>query len=317
MPDSEFLPLVSCAAAIVVAVASVCGIWLVRGTTAVPAAVWGLAAACVFLAESAARWAGWLRDPSALVAVRLGVVAVMLCPIMSLLGAKRPQHGVWQFIVGSFAAVLALPAASAALVRPGSMPDVHPLQQWFMPLVLMVAWMNHAGTRRGLAAACVAVGQLLVLRPFLPFADATRMPGWAAGDAIGAGLVAAGAGLAVVQSVVWPAGGPTGTRSRGVAGTIDAPFLALRETIGAAWSLRIAERFNQVATTRGWPCRLRFSGLEIAGHAADAAWQRDAERCAAALVRRFASVDWLRRHSSSGVSRGDHHPEVASRAALG
>lgn len=304
MPDSTLLPLVPCGAAMLVVVAAALGIWLARGTTAVPAAVWALVAAGVFAAESAARWAGWLRDPAALAAVRLVVVALMLCPIMSLLGAKRPQHGVWQFIVGSFAAVLALPAVSAVLVRPGSFPDVHPLQQWFMPLVVAVAWMNHAATRRGLAAACVAVGQCLLLRQFLPFADAAGLPTWPAGDAIGSGLVAAGAMLAAVQSVAWPAGGPRGPRSLGVAGAIDAPFLALRETVGAAWTLRIAERFNQVAAGRGWPCRLRFTGLVLAGDVDEKPWHRDAERCLAALVRRFASGAWLRRHASRGFGSG-------------
>lgn len=311
MPEPGSLQLVSCVAAVLVAVASACGLWLVRGTTAVPAAGWCLAAAGLFAVEMAARWAGGLGDPAALAAVRLVAVSLMLCPIMSLLGAKRPQHGVWQFIVGSFAAVLALPALSAALVRPGSLPDVHGLQRWFMPLVVAVAWMNHAGTGRGGAAACVAAGQMLLLRPFLPFADAALLPGWIASDAAGSGLVAAGAILAVVQSVVGPVGGPRAARSAGVAGTIDAPFLAIRETLGAAWTLRIAERFNQVAATRGWPCRLRFAGLALTNDDGGGPWQRDAERCAAALLRRFASAEWLRRHASNGVCPGDRGPEVA------
>ena len=312
MPDDGSLQFLSCVAAVLAAVASTCGLWLVRGTTAVPAVVWSLAAAGMFALEMAARWAGGLRDPASLAGVRLLGVALMLCPIMSLLGAKRPQHGVWQFIVGSFAAVLALPAVSAALVRPGSLPDVHALQRWFMPLVVAVAWMNHAATGRGVAAACVATGQMLLLRPFLPFADASLLSGWIVSDAIGSGFVAAGAVVALMQSVARPVGGPRGSRSAGAAPAIDAPFLALRETFGAAWALRIAERFNQVAGIRGWPCRLRFAGMVLANDTGGGSWQRDAERCVAAMLRRFVSAEWLRRHASGGVCPGERDPEVAA-----
>ena len=77
---------------------------------------------------------------------------------------------------------------------------------------------------------------------------------------------------------------------------VERPFLALRETLGAAWTLRIAERFNATAAARGWPCRLRFGGLDVGGDVGDQRWQADAIRTARALVRRFASDDWLRRH---------------------
>jgi hypothetical protein len=77
---------------------------------------------------------------------------------------------------------------------------------------------------------------------------------------------------------------------------IDPPFLALRETLGAAWALRIAERFDSVAATRGWPCRLGFRGAEVGGDQADASWQRDALRAFKALMHRFVDDGWLARH---------------------
>jgi hypothetical protein len=87
---------------------------------------------------------------------------------MSLLGAKRPQHGVWQLIVATLAVVLAMPAATALLMRPGSLPDLHLLERCFMPLLVLVGWMNFAGTRRAAAVSCIAAAQLLLLRGFLP-----------------------------------------------------------------------------------------------------------------------------------------------------
>ena len=97
---------------------------LVRGTTAVPAAAWAVAAWSSLAGEMLIRAGGGLVDPGTAASARLAVAAVSLCPAMSLLGAKRPQHGVWQFIVATLAFVLALPSLSALLVRPGSQPDV-------------------------------------------------------------------------------------------------------------------------------------------------------------------------------------------------
>lgn len=312
MTDAPVDLLVSGVAAAVTALAACCGLVRSRGTTAAPAAAWAAVAATGYGLEALARAAGWLRDPAAVASARLTVAALMLCPTMSLLGAKRPQHGVWQFIVGSLAGVLTMPAASATLVRPGAFPDVHPLQRWFMPLLVAVGWMNFVGTGQGIAASFVAGGQLLLLRPFLPFVDTEVIDTVARGDAAGACLVAIGAVLATI--------GPCGTRcSR--AGTakaaaiprpldreIDAPYRALRDTIGAAWALRIAERFNGIAASRGWPCRLRFTGLEVGGDAADGSWHRDASRGARSLFHRFATDDWLARQMSTPGSPRENGP---------
>jgi len=100
--------------------------------------------------------------------------------------------------------------------------------------------------------------------------------------------------VAIGQSCLWPAG--RCAQGSPAAAAITPPFLALRETLGAAWTLRIAERFNVVAEARGWPCRLRFDGLHAGGDPHDHAWHGDAIRTATALLRRFASPEWLRRH---------------------
>jgi hypothetical protein len=300
MPSTEACLIVACAAAAVAGACAAAGAWLVRGSTAVPAAAWAVAAAAVLAGEMAARAAGGLADPATAAAVRLVAGALSLCPVMALLGAKRPQHGVWQFIVATLAVVLALPAVSAALIRPGTPPDVHPLGRWFLVGLALVGWLNFAATRHGLAAAVVAAGQIVLLREFLPIVPFARAP-TAMVDAAGCLAVGLGAAMAAGQSAV--AGlrraAAGATRSQGIhplAARVDPAFLALRETLGAAWTLRIAERFDAVAAARGWPCRLRFSGLEVNGPVDAEAWQREAARAFHALARRFVSHDWLRRH---------------------
>jgi hypothetical protein len=299
MPADPLPQIVSLAAAVATVAAALIGGVLVRGSTAVPAAVWSALAATAFGLESGCRAMGGLEDPASAACVRLVVTALSLCPIMSLLGGKRPQHGVWQFIVASLAGVIALPAASAILVRPGSPPDVHPLQRWFMLLVVLVAGMNFAATRHAVAAGFVVLGQGLLVRPFLPFGGGRPESAWL--DAIAACLVAAGAMLAALQSIAWPVRqvgvGQNGT-SPDPAAVIGGSFLALRETLGAAWSLRIMERFNAEAESRGWPSRLRFDGLHGAGEAgADAGWRDEAIRTGRALLRRFVTPEWMRRHA--------------------
>jgi hypothetical protein len=142
------LPLATASAALIAALAAGFGVFRARGSTGMPAAWWSVAACLALALEGLARLSGMLDDRSSLACGRLAVAALAVCPVMSLLGAKRPQHGVWQFIVASLAGIVALPAASAALVRPGSPPDVHALQRWFMLARVLVAAMNFAAEPR-------------------------------------------------------------------------------------------------------------------------------------------------------------------------
>ena len=295
-------PLVSLVAGVGAAAGAVAGGLLVRGSTALPAAAWSVVAWLALAAEMAVRWSGGLREPGLAASVRLVVVALSLCPAMSLLGAKRPQHGVWQLIVGSLAVVLALPVGRAVVVMPGSMPDVHLLAEWFMLALALVGWMNFVATRRGLAATLVTGGQLVLMRPFLPgLAMDAQIANVLGSPAIDCGAVFAGmlgTLLAVFQGVRRDGLRQAAARSsHPLAAIVDPPFLALRETLGAAWALRIAERFDQIAASRGWPCRLSFGGLAVSGPDEDAAWHRDASRAFTALMRRFVSAAWLRRHA--------------------
>jgi hypothetical protein len=288
---SPSLPLVTTAAATIAALAAAWGVFRARGSTAMPAAWWSVAACLALALEGLARLSGMLDDRSSLACGRLVVASLAVCPAMSLLGAKRPQHGVWQLIVASLAIVVSMPALSAALIRPGSMPDVHIIGRSFLAILAVVGWMNFVGTRQGLAATLLSGGMIGILWPFMPGVASDAALPQDSLDAVAAGCVAAGAILACLPRAADPAPG-AGRFVR----LIDRPFLALRDTLGAAWALRIAERFDGVATTRGWPCRLSFRGIEIGGDPADAGWQRDALRAFKALMRRFVSDAWLARH---------------------
>ena len=283
-------------AGLVVAAAAGVGAYRVRGSTAVPAAWWGVAAGLALAAE---RFAAdpYADDAAVLACRRLCIVALGLCPGMSLLGAKRPQHGVWQAIVASLAVVILLPAATAALVRPGAPPDVHLLARLLVAAIILVGWLNHAATRRAVPAAALALGQALLARAFLPWGSGLVTAADLA-DAIGTVLVVAGA----VGAAFWPAaryqavrGGIPGDGSTAEWHATSAAWIAFRETFGAAWTLRVAERFDTVAREQGWPCRLGWSGAEPVGEGSPG-WSRDARRTFVALLRRFVTPAWLERH---------------------
>lgn len=283
------------ALASLVAIVSGIGAWRVRGTTAVPAAAWAVAAAASLAAIEASAALGGFAEPAAAASARLVTVALAVCPAMSLLGAKRPQHGVWQVIVASLAVVIAMPAASASLIRPGSFPDVHLLARGFLLVLAVAGWVNFLGTTKLAAATLVTLGLVLLSRPFLPGVDtagALAAP-WA--DVVGAAAVAAGAIVAML-----PSGNERSTDP--ASDPITRPFVALRDTIGSAWTLRIAERFNVIAESRGWPCRLSLGGLAAGGDPDDVAWRSQARRVFESLMRRFVSRGWLRRQ---GGGAGD------------
>lgn len=287
-------------AALVTAVLALVAVYRVRGSTAVPAAWWAAAACLALAADTAAQAAGAVPTPAAAARIRLGVSALAVCPAMALLGAKRPQHGVWQLIVATLAVVVAMPALSAWLVRPGSLPDVHLLGRAFLIILTVVGWLNFAATSHGLAATAIAAGQCLIMRPFLPGSvTATALPQPLC-DATGSCLLAAGAVAALLCGGLFSFRGSRLAADSGpadrIGACIDPPFRALRDTLGAAWALRIAERFDTVAAERGWPCRLRFAGLEAGGDPADDSWHRDALRGFKALAHRFADDRWLARH---------------------
>jgi len=294
--------------AIIFFVLSCCAAWFVRGSTAVPAALWSAAASAIF-AMTALQQATEDFDVATLGIHRVVVAAFSVCPVMSLLGAKRPQYGLWQFIVATLAAVLVLPAVSAVLIRPGSLPDLHILGRCFLPVLVIVGWMNFVGTRRAAAVTLIAAGHLGLIWPLLPGVQLEAALPQATRDLVSMSCMTAGGFLALFQSVLarFKRGSvlTNGVRlssdnaesdNAEFVSRVNTCFFALRETLGAAWTLRLAERFDLLATQRDWPVRLTFQGVQIKEESGDSSWQDDAARAMEALMKRFVSSSWLTRH---------------------
>src|SRR6185436_4811717 len=96
------------------------GLWNFRRslsqTTLVSAAWWAAAATVTIVAVEAAgavfSWdAGWLAP------LRFCAAALSFCPFVAVLGAKRPQHLAWNFVVLSLWGVVSLSALTALAMQ--------------------------------------------------------------------------------------------------------------------------------------------------------------------------------------------------------
>ncbi|MBL8828694.1 MAG: hypothetical protein JNM18_17065 [Planctomycetaceae bacterium] len=224
-------------------------------------------------------------DVSPLVPFVAGVMT--LGPGVAVLGAKRPQHHAWHFIVLTSLVMLTMPAVEGLMFGHGRMPELHVARQGLIVALIALNWANYIATRFAIPITVFAVGQMLLLARYLS---------WFCGP-IDDDLTPAGINwvfLAVV--LAWL----IRRRRRQQRDEIDAAWLPFRDSYGAAWSLRVAERFNATAKANDWPIELHWSGWQAAAEKpepkeVDPAWVQ----CLDALLRRFVSREWLEAHRSS------------------
>jgi hypothetical protein len=271
-----------------IGLAALAGAWRhVRGTTLVAAWWWSLfTLAAVSLAEML-EFAGAWESPTTAAAIRLASRALLVCPAMSLLGAKRPQHGAWNFVVVTLWGILALPAAEALLAT-GQRAQIAGFRSWLLAALLVVSLANALPTRHWHAALLAFAGQALLLAEHLP------LPQFGEWHANQAWLAPLGMGLLAGATAIFAAWSGRST----AANSLDRLWLDFRDRFGLMWSLRVQERMNSAAQLADWPVTLTWSGFET----------RDGTRLTnevpleqqqailvtmRALLRRFVSADWI------------------------
>ncbi|MCI0361515.1 MAG: hypothetical protein L0211_23780 [Planctomycetaceae bacterium] len=255
---------------------------MVRETTLLPAWWWALAA--VVAASGVELAAGLAADGSAtwIAPLRLAAVTLSFCPILAVLGAKRPQHVAWSFVVAAFWGIVTLPAAETFFLQRGQRLEIGDARSFFLWILIAVGPINYLPTRQWLAATLLAAGQILALADYLPLVHRTLFA-----DQCLAGLWLGSLSLVVARE----------PRSR-AAGKYDRLWLDFRDTFGLFWSLRLQERVNSVAQTSGWPLWLSWSGLrELETDRAIAALDSSVEpilrTTLKGLLRRFVSGRWI------------------------
>jgi len=210
-------------------------------------------------------------------------------PFVALLGAKRPQHRAWQFVVLTLWIVLSLPAWEGMVYGAGRLA-IDPLRTSVCYVLLGLSGLNWLGTRFWWAALCGASGQFCLYAPFL-------VPtGW-------------GGGFWAVESVPIPlalwALGLVSTcvevrRMRRLqANVLSSPFghytrvwRNWRDCYGVIWAFRLMERMHTAGESSRWPTELVWSGfIPRAGFEGsdDGGW----ETALRGLLRRFVDESFL------------------------
>jgi hypothetical protein len=106
---------------------------------------------------------GGEADRAWLVLLRFVAISLSFCPLVSLIGAKRPQHVAWNFVVASLWAIVALPAGEAFFLHPGRPVEMGDARGWFLWILILLGPINFVPTRHWPSALLLAGGQFLAL----------------------------------------------------------------------------------------------------------------------------------------------------------
>lgn len=246
---------------------------------------WGAVelAAAVWPASGNGKWA----------AIRFMAITLSLCPVIALMGAKRPQETAWNFVVLALWGVLVMPALETQLLRPGQNLTLGVFRGGFLAVPLVLVSLNYGGTRYRFAAALTALSQLLALSIYwLPAAPRSE-------DIRGLlGLLSLATALAIA---LYSAARRPSDR------LADQLWTDFRDTLGAFWALRVAERLNATALQHDWPVELTWSGMRSRDqHEVNAFREPNMPAPAAntlrGLLRRFVTNDWIDQRLSRKAS---------------
>lgn len=209
------------------------------------------------------------------------------CPLISVLGAKRPTSRVWPwFIILPLIAVLGWPALTVFLVPS---PDLVPIEVQSpvligFVLVLVMGTGNYMGSRFGVSVLMVSAAALLLLWPISSsftgdLAFAIRIRAFAS--------LLCGIGL---RHGFRQASRPTLDESK-----YDQLWFDFRDAFGIVWSIRIQDRINQTAEQENWVVRLGTEGFVWEQDASDELIKQTEERLTHTLhwlLRRFVEPEW-------------------------
>lgn len=268
--------LAACLATLLVLVC-VRGFNRLRATTLAAPCLWAaLSAGClatVSLVES--RFSG-----IGLSALRFAAAATTLCPLMAVLGAKRPQDRGWQWVVLTLWIILVWPAAQAVLLPAGVRLELFIAWKLFLWGLICVGLLNYLPTRHWLAALLVAVGQGLLLHEHLGLGSWSSAT-WPLASGIGCLLAAAGL-ICRPQNA---------SSSSPALSDFDAQWRGFRDGFGAFWALRVLGRVNQAAELRDWPLRLHWHGFVAEKRPPTEQQLAELEQTLSTLLRRFVATE--------------------------
>lgn len=222
----------------------------------------------------------------------VGVAA--LCPLVAVLGARRPVDRVWPaFVLLPLFLVLGLPAISSFWRgTPAPLQLETPTVVGFA-IVLVMGAGNYLFTRLSLPVSLLAAGIALLVYPLTEFGTATnRSPVDSAGYAgVCLGLAAASAFVLMRR------------RNDGLP-PHERLWVDFRNAFGIVWAKRVMDRINWTAREEGWPARLDFAGLVWTQDApGEDEKRRTIDRLTDTfrwLLKRFVDEAWIDRRLGTG-----------------
>lgn len=227
-------------------------------------------------------------------ALVFAAAASSFCPLMSLLGAKRPQDRGWHFVVISLWAILILPVAESLVLRDGRMPDLQGARAWFMLILIGLGITNSLATRFWFPAILFGGGQLLMLANSLPVLR----------ELVDTSPTITGFTCCAVACIV---ASQLACRESKKPGSLDIVWRDFRDAFGLLWGLRVAEQANIAARTCDWPLTLRWQGfVDEGGETLD--WnslpdetRKSLQQVMRNLLRRFVSSEWIAVRMGKGI----------------
>ena len=246
-----WLPVV---AAMWIAVAAGLGYRRLRGTTLAAPAVWAVASGLAIVAvETYLSWRGNGVSPLAASLWRYSAAVGTFCPLMAVLGAKRPQDRGWQWVVLSLWVILLVPAVHTVTSSSGARFELFAAWQLLIGSLIGMGLLNYLPTRYAAAALLFAIGQSLLLKPY-KFDVSNELLDHQTGI-IG---ISAAAAYVHGSSKVRRDSAIDGERNGLRLSFFNARWFAFRDGWGAFWGLRVMQRVNQTAELSGWPVRLEW-----------------------------------------------------------
>ena len=260
------------------------------GTSLRPAVVWAVLA---ILLASAGQWLADDSRPGHQREALLTHLAFLatLASLVSVLGARKPGEHAWALLCGIFIGIGLLPLLEGmALSRKFDILDRLRLDSpwtWFLALVVFAGVSNYLPTRH--FKSSVALGLGLVWHLWLIWKPTGRGEWrgdhwWILPWCMALTVLMAGTRL-TAKKPVRP-------------DSFHALWLPFRDAWGAAWALRVLERFNQAAVKNAWPVRLQWFGLYPAASAdqdaADSFDKAQAEATLTVFIRRFGDPERIR-----------------------
>ena len=262
-----------------------------RGTTLVAPSRWSLFAITLLLAVNASLLLTTVQA-STRDAMEYLAATASFCPLMALLGAKRPQNIGWQFIVGTMWLVLILPVGEMFVLWRGGAMDVGPMRSWLLVILMFVGFTNYALTRFWFPALLATIAKSFLLLTHLPFFSEAVSE--TISQAVNGHFRAGSTLLGIAMIIAW-----WQTSRTSSAGGWDRVWTEFRNAFGLVWSLRVMERMNSTAELSDWQNELTWYGFEKKVAEIDSEQHGEVERAMRTVLRRFVSPEWIEtRHGS-------------------